>query len=106
MNVLKKINKLRLDRGWSVYRLSVESGISQSTITNMFNRETLPSITTLECICHAFGMTMSEFFAEPNDSPTADIDSELSHLWSSVSDEAKDAVLTLLRELAVESKSK
>ena len=36
MDVLKKINKLRIDRNWSVYRLSVESGVSQSTLTNMF----------------------------------------------------------------------
>lgn len=64
MNVLKKINKMRIDRNWSVYRLSVESGIPQSTLTNMFNRETLPSITTLEWICNAFGITMSEFFRE------------------------------------------
>ena len=64
MDVLKKINTLRLQRNWSVYRLSVESGIPQSTLTNMFNRETLPSITTLECICNAFHITMSDFFLE------------------------------------------
>lgn len=64
MDVLKKINKMRLDRDWSIYRLSLESGIPQSTLTNMFNRETLPSITTLQLICDAFGVTLSEFFYE------------------------------------------
>ncbi|MBO5362919.1 MAG: helix-turn-helix transcriptional regulator, partial [Clostridia bacterium] len=62
MDVLKRINQLRLERNWSIYRLSVESNIPQSTLTNMFNRETLPSITTLECLCSAFGITLAEFF--------------------------------------------
>ena len=46
MDVLKKINALRIDRGWSVYKLAVEADLPQSTIINMFNRETLPSIVT------------------------------------------------------------
>lgn len=73
MDVLKKINRLRLERKWSVYRLANEAGLAQSTIINMFNRETLPSITTLESICNAFRISLSEFFAEetgvPNGAP-------------------------------------
>ena len=64
MDALRKINRLRLERGWSVYRLSVESDVPQSTLINMFNRETQPSIATLEAICKGFGITMAEFFAE------------------------------------------
>ncbi len=99
MDVLKKINKLRLDRGWSVYRLSVESEISQSTLTNMFNRETLPSITTLECLCNAFGITVSDFFCEPEEKVIADDEQELSARYQMLSKDAKQSVLTILREL-------
>ena len=98
MNVLKKINKMRLERGWSTYRLSVESGISQSTLTNMFNRETLPSITTLECLCNAFGITMSEFFDETVENPTAEQEEkELLRLFSKMTSEEKQSLLLLLR---------
>ena len=100
MNVLKKINKLRLDRGWSVYRLSVESGISQSTLTNMFNRETLPSITTLECLCNAFGITVSEFFREETPKTTGADEQELLNLYHALSEEGKQGLLSLLRELS------
>lgn len=96
MSILKKINQMRIERGWSIYRLSVESGIAQSTLTNMFNRETLPSITTLECICEAFGISISEFFAEKSVQNDTD---ELLRLYAGASAEAKKAVLTLLREL-------
>lgn len=98
MNVLKKINQMRLERNWSVYRLSVKSGIPQSTLTNMFNRETLPSITTLECICCAFGITMSEFFEETEQKPSSNSEEELLALYRASSSNVKNSILTLLRE--------
>ena len=103
MNILKKINKMRIDRGWSIYRLSVESGISQSTLTNMFNRETLPSITTLECICNAFGITMSEFFAEEKTSNANTFDeTELIKLFNNLNEEDRDLVIRLMHKFAEE----
>ena len=100
MNILKKINKMRIGRGWSIYRLSVESGIPQSTLTNMFNRETLPSITTLECICNAFGITMAEFFTEENN-PTVEIsDNEIISLLQELNGESKLLILSLIRQLS------
>lgn len=99
MDVLKKINKMRIDRNWSVYRLSVESGISQSTLTNMFNRETLPSITTLECICTAFGISMSDFFLESNDK-SSDNNEELLSLFHSAPEEVQASILVLLRQIS------
>ena len=64
MDVLSKIEKLRNERGWTVYKLAIESGITSSTISNMFARKTLPSITTLLALCEAFDITIAEFFAE------------------------------------------
>jgi transcriptional regulator with XRE-family HTH domain len=101
MNILKKINKMRLERKWSVYRLSVESGIPQSTITNMFNRETLPSIPTLKNICDAFGITMSEFFREENDnSQNTQKEGELLALFNQLTAQEQDGLLILLRKIA------
>jgi len=100
MDILKKINQLRIERQWSIYRLSVESDISQSTLTNMFNRETLPSITTLESLCQAFGITMSDFFADENDSEKlSSEEKELIKMYRTASSEARDSIKTLLREL-------
>ena len=101
MDVLKKINRMRLERNWSVYRLSIESNIPQSTLTNMFNRETLPSITSLECICNAFGISMSEFFKEPHEKDT---DDGILDIIRSLTLEEKKVVQSLL-ELIAKSKS-
>ena len=100
MDVLRKINKMRLDRDWSIYRLSVESDVPQSTLTNMFNRETLPSIITLSAICNAFGVSLSEFFAEETEVRESGADErELIELFNSASNEARESILCLLREI-------
>ena len=98
MNVLKKINKLRLEKGWSVYRLSVESGLPQSTITNMFNRETLPSISTLESICAALEISLSDFFRE--DSEGQEYEEEFVRLYHSLPEKTQTAILNLMKELS------
>ena len=64
IDVLKRIDDLRKERGWSVYKLAYESEITQSTLANMFTRKSLPSLTTLSQICDAFGIKLSDFFKE------------------------------------------
>ena len=64
MKALERVQQLIDERHWTPYRLSKESGLPQSTVTNLFNRNYDPSITTLEAICGGLGITMSQFFAE------------------------------------------
>ena len=64
MNILEKIKTLKNDRNWSYYNLSYESGITQSTLANMFSRGTMPSLKTLIALCDAFGITLAEFFSD------------------------------------------
>lgn len=64
VNVKQRITELMQRHGWSEYRLAKESGLSISTISNMFNRNTLPSISTLQVICDSFGISLAQFFSE------------------------------------------
>lgn len=64
MDILKRIDDIRIQHNWSVYKLAEESGIGQSTLANMFARKTLPSLTTLQMICDAFKISLSEFFGD------------------------------------------
>ena len=51
MNLLDKIEKLRFDRGWSVYRFAEKTGFTDKCIHNWYNRNTMPSIETIEKTC-------------------------------------------------------
>ena len=68
MDVIRKLNELRLEKDLSVYRLAELSGINQSTLANTFSRGTVPSIANLEMLCDTLGITLSQFFAE-DDAP-------------------------------------
>lgn len=64
MNIIDRLNELRLERNMSVYRLSELSGINQSTLANTFSRGVLPSIANLSAMCEAMGLTLAQFFRE------------------------------------------
>jgi len=99
MNVLEKIGELRDERSWSNYRLSKISGVSQTTIRNMFTRNTLPGIATLESICKGFGVTLSQFFADNNDPVLLnDEQRELLKIWGTLSAEQKSAFFILIKK--------
>lgn len=64
MDIKNRIRQLIEEREWSEYRLAKESGLAQSTISNIFKRNSFPSLPTLEAICGGFGITLAQFFAE------------------------------------------
>lgn len=71
MNVLDRITSLRESRNWSEYQLAEKSGLTQSTISSWYRKNMIPSITSLERICRAFDITLSEFFIESTDTAVA-----------------------------------
>lgn len=100
MDAQKRIKQLMEERGWTDYRLAKESGLSHSTVTNMFNRNNAPTLPTLEAVCRAFGITLAQFFSEGNG--PAEFTEEQRTLfskWSTLNDEQKKALLTLINTM-------
>ena len=64
MDILGKIRRLQEERGWSENHLAEQAHLSQSTINSLYRKGNVPTIPTLEAICRAFGMTVSQFLAE------------------------------------------
>lgn len=99
MDVHAKLRLLMKKRGWSEYRLAKECGLSQSTLANIFRRNTMPSITTLEAICNGFGITISQFFAEGD---MIELTGDLKRLfdsWVGLTPEQKQAVLLMVENM-------
>lgn len=99
MEILEKIKKLQYERGWSTYQLALEAGLTQSTLTNMFTRKTMPSIATLTALCEAFDISLSQFFADGDDIPTSQDEKELLEKYRKLDKKRKNAVKTLIAEL-------
>lgn len=99
MDVIKRISDLTRERGWSTYRLAYESSLSPSTIANMYRRNTIPSLITLESICFAFGITLSQFFAEDMDAvPLTKEQKELFDKWANLTPSQKKIIEDLIQE--------
>lgn len=99
MDTHERLRQLLKERGWSEYKLAKRCGLSESTVANIFRRNTVPSIATLETICSGFGITMSQFFAEGD---MIEITPELKELfenWVNLTPEQKKAANQMLKAM-------
>ena len=92
----ERIRQLMAELNWSEYRLAIESGLSQSTVANIFNRNTTPSVATLESICAGFGITLAQFFAEGDMVELTPEQREMFQAWSTLSKEQKEVLRQLI----------
>lgn len=99
MDINKKIETLRFQRGWSTYELAQEAGITQSTLTSMMKRGNPPKIETLQSICEAFGITLAQFFLEDEQTEAlSKSEKELVTLYRKMTEPKKQALLDLLKK--------
>lgn len=99
MDIIQRINDLTEQRGWSKYRLAAVSGLSSSTLANIYRRNTIPSISTIEALCDAFGITLSQFFAEDTDAvPLTQEQKEFFDQWANLTPTQKELIEKLIKE--------
>ena len=97
MNIRERLLQLQEQRGWSDYKIAKEAGLSPNTVSNIYKRGFTPSLATIELLCKAFGITMSQFFAEGNMIETTPEMQELFEKWSSLTDEQKNAIWQVIK---------
>lgn len=99
MDVINRIRELMEQRGYSEYRLAKEAALHQSTVSNIFRRNTIPSIPTLSAICNALGITLSEFFSESEAHSLPAESRELLANWSRLTPSQRILLQGLIAEL-------
>ena len=99
MDTNERLRRLLEERGWTEYRLAKECGLSQSTIANIYRRNTVPSIATLEVICNGFGITLSQFFADGDMVELTPDLKDIFNSWVNLTPEQKAAALQMLRAM-------
>ena len=101
MDVIKRINDIMKNQGMTRYQLAKISGLSQSTLSNMNTRNTTLSIPTIEMICNALNISLSQFFAGDNEYmyPVNYKQKELLDLFIMLDNEQQDAILNVARHM-------
>ena len=93
----QKISDLCFSRGWSFYDLANESGLTQSTISSLLNRDKPPKIETLQSICEAFGITLAQFFLEDEGTEIlSQKEKELVSLFRKLPEQKKQALIDFI----------
>lgn len=91
------ITQYREDRGWTEYQLAERAGLPQSTISSWYRKKMIPTVASLEKICHAFGITLSQLFAENEEAVTlTDNQQKLLQRWDRLTKEQQEALFNLI----------
>ena len=89
----KRISQLCKMKGMSYYRLAKVSKLSESVLSSIRRKKNLPSLDTLEKICNAFNITMSEFFNSELFETCQNTKELYLSLWQELSANDKEKVL-------------
>ncbi len=97
MDITAKLKKLQEQYGWSDYKIAKEAGLSPNTVSNIYRRNNIPSMSTLEALCKAFGITMAQFFAEDEMVELTPELRELFDKWAALTPEQKAALWQIIK---------
>ena len=98
-SISQRITKLCNQRNWSYYRLSKEAGFEQSTLKSISKEKNMPSLYTLEKICKAFDISISDFFDDEIFQNKKGAPPFLK-LWKELSSDDKEKVLIYMAGLS------
>lgn len=99
MDTKTRIKQLMDERGWTIYELSKRSGLAQTTISNMWKRNTEPTIPSLRAMCNGFGITLSQFFAEGDWVELSAEQKEFFTRWAALAPEQKQMLMNLVSSM-------
>ena len=97
--VAGNIKDLCKKRHVSKYRLAQLTGIAQSSLGRIIANEITPSLQTLEKICSALDVTLSQFFQDEKENHLTDKQNEVMEIWNDLSADEQAVVLAMLRGL-------
>lgn len=99
MDTKTHIKELMDERGWTIYELAKRSGLAQTTIANMWKRNTEPTIPSLRAICNGFGITLAQFFAEGDLVELTSEQRDFFLHWSALTPEQKKMLMNLVQSI-------
>ena len=99
IDVLEKIRSYRIERKWTEYQLAEKSGLPQSTISSWYRKQQIPTLPSLEKICVAFNVTLSQFLAGEAElsTPLTESQTALLYYYDMLSKRQQQLVLALLQ---------
>lgn len=100
MNIGEKLRTIRKSKGYSIYKLSQLTEISQNHISGVEQGKRQPTIETIERLIKPLGITISELFNDNNEAfYLSDDEAEIVKNFRALSAENADLLLQLSKAL-------
>ena len=100
MEIYDKVNRMRKDKGLTIYALSNQAEVSHSLFYSWRKRKTMPSIEVLEKISDALGTSLSKLLFSLESNELSEEQKQVMELWSVLNREQKNAALAMLKTMA------
>lgn len=96
-----RVSRLLKEHRISRYRLTELTGVSEATLSKIYNQKEVPSLETICKICNGLNITLSEFFKTPDDYEKALSDDEKEEIlfWMNLTQKEKQFMRGVLSEL-------
>lgn len=100
MNISERLKKVRKSKNISIYKLSKQSGISETHIRDLERGDRNPSFDTLNRLAEPLGLSLSELFNESdNISYVSSSEKELLECFRMLSDDKAKSLLEFIKTL-------
>lgn len=98
--IFEKFDKILSVQERSIYSLANDAGVSYGAIYKWRKYKSMPTLKMLESICRVLNVSVASLLSSSDD--MIDIDErekDLLDLWNGIDNEAKEAVILLLKSL-------
>ncbi len=92
VDIIRKIDNMRIDRGLTIYEFANKCDISQQTYHQWVDSDTMPSIPALQKVCNFLNVTLAELFS---DNELVELTPELKKLYQNWQCLTKDEQLSV-----------
>lgn len=95
-----RVKQLCDQRGITKYKLSQMTGMSQTALGNITSKSSVPTISTLQKICDALGVTLAQFFAQDGVRlDLTDLQKEILETWDELDVKEREIMISFVRSL-------
>ena len=101
IDVVKRINDLLAQKGWSNYELSKQTNISTNTIYDWNKSGAVPSLSNIAKICEVLGITLGQFFCGTESYALSPEEERILREWFSLSDLEKDKIRRMIETFQI-----
>ena len=100
MDIASRLKKIRTSKGYSVYKLSQISGVSETHIRDLERGDRNPSLDTIDRIAKTLGISLSELLNENEEiSYLTAKEKELLECYRMMTDNQGDTLLAFIKTL-------